>query len=60
MGSLGALGFPEVQGLTFDATTNTLYGTDVNSGQLVTIDTTNGTGALVGSTGNSMQGLAFR
>lgn len=59
IGSLGGLGFPEVQGRTFDAS-NTLYGADINSDQLVTIVIANGTGALVGSTGNNMQGLAFQ
>jgi DNA-binding beta-propeller fold protein YncE len=49
-----------VEGLAFDATTNTLYGTDISSGQLVTIDPTDGDATAVGSTGNGMQGLAFR
>ena len=52
-----------VEGLAFDATTNTLYGTDFTSAQLITIDTVTGAGTAVvvgGSTGNGMQGLTFR
>ena len=51
----------DVHGLAFDGNSNTLYGTDTMTNDLITIDPATGMmDTLVGSTGNSMPGLTFR
>ncbi len=52
-------GFATVNGLAFDPNTNTLYGVDTVTAQLIIISQVNGVGALVGPTGDTMRGLAF-
>ena len=44
---LGALGFEDVRGLAFDIKTRTLYGTDRQTNQLITINTQTGAGTPV-------------
>ena len=49
-----------MQGLAFDPGTSTLYGTDVTSDQLITIDVATGNGTAVGALGfDKVLGLAF-
>jgi hypothetical protein len=60
---MGNLGFADVGGLAFDPVTGTLYGTDDNTDNLITIDTATGAGTIVGHLGLSgffnVAGLAF-
>ena len=52
---------PQAPG-AFDPNTDTLYGSDVNTNQLLTINTSTGAGAVVGSLGLGevdVRGLAF-
>ena len=58
--AVGPLGFTRVVGLAFDPNTSTLYGVDVQSDQLITIDVVTGAGTAVGSLGfGGVQGLAY-
>ncbi len=58
---IGPTGFADVQGLTFDRTTNTLYGVEWVSDSLLTIDVATGEATAVGTVGSasSLRGLAF-
>jgi len=58
--AIGPTGFQSVVGLTYDTSTNTLYGIDTSSDQLLTIDPATGAGAVVGPTGEGAIGaLAY-
>jgi hypothetical protein len=48
---IGPIGFANVQGIAFDASTGLLYGVDVATDQLITIDPASGVGAAVGPLG---------
>jgi len=48
---IGKLGFDNPQGLAFDPASSTLYGVDVATDQLFTIDTASGAGTAVGPLG---------
>lgn len=57
---IGEIGFDRVGGLAFDPNSNTLYGVDGDSDQLITINTTTGMGTAVGALGfGTVTGLAF-
>ncbi|MEN8688547.1 MAG: hypothetical protein AB1Z20_00380 [Desulfobacterales bacterium] len=57
---LGLGGLQSVQGLAYDADTDTLYGIDTTSDYLITIDGATGEATLVGLTGfDDVQGLAY-
>jgi len=57
--SVGALGFPFVRGLAFDPSTNTLYGSDFSTDELLTISTSTGAATSVGALGFELvHGLA--
>ena len=57
---LGLGGFQNVEGLTFDPNTNTLYGTNADTDQLIVIDQATGVATAVGLPGfSNVQGLAF-
>ncbi len=56
----GLRGFVGVRGLAFDPNSNTLYGTDTATTQLLTIDPATGAGTAVGALGfGRVEGLAF-
>ena len=55
----GLGGFQNVAGLAYDANTDTLYGVNRTTAQLITIDPATGAGTAVGSTGALMSSLAF-
>ncbi len=58
--SHGLGGFTGVVGLAFDPNTNTLYGTDVETDQLIRIDMSTGAPAAIGPSGfDRVDGLAF-
>lgn len=58
---IGAVGFNDVEGLSFQPGTGVLYGVDNNTNALITINTTTGAGTLVGALGVSVSdiGLSF-
>lgn len=58
---IGAVGFDDIRGLAFDEAGGNLFGADVATDQIVTIDTANGAGtALPGPLGfSNVQALAF-
>ena len=59
-GSIGQLGFFDVEGLAFDAGSGTLYGADSATDQLITIDLATGVGTAVGPLGHGgVTSLAF-
>jgi len=55
----GLGGFQNVASLAYDANTDTLYGINRTTAQLITIDPATGAGTAVGSTGALMSSLAF-
>ncbi len=58
--AIGATGFQSIIGLTYDTSTNTLYGIDTSTDQLLTIDPATGAGAVVGPVGTGAIGaLAY-
>jgi glucose/arabinose dehydrogenase len=62
--AIGALGLDNVNGLTYDPVTETLFGIQGVAGvgidQLVTINTTTGAATVIGATGfSAVLGLAF-
>ncbi len=59
--AIGAVGFTDVEGLTFQPGTGVLFGVDDISDQLITIDLATGAGTAVGSLGVTFtdMGLAF-
>jgi len=61
VGAQGSVGFDDIRGLTMDLATGTLFGSDVATNQIVTIDTTTGVGtALAGPLGfTNVQCIAF-
>ena len=52
------MGFYLPEGLAFDASTSTLYGTDIEFPYLFTIDETTGLGTTIGNTPRQIFGLA--
>lgn len=56
---IGAIGFGDVEALSFQPGTGVLFGLDDSSDQLITIDTTTGAGTAVGSLGNSFSDAAL-
>ncbi len=60
LSGFGLGGFRGAAGLAFDPNSNTLYGADTNTDQLITIDPVSGAGTAVGLSGLfSVGGLAF-
>lgn len=59
--TVGAVGFDQVNGLAFNPTTGVLFGSDVATNSIITIDTTTGAGtALAGPLGfTNVQALEF-
>jgi hypothetical protein len=56
--TIGPIGYSKVAGLAYDAATGTMYGvtSGAQGGQLLTINLSTGSGALVGNTGFSYLG----
>ena len=61
VGSPGSLGFGDVEGLSFQPGTGTLFGLDDSSDKLITINLVTGVGSAVGSLGFNFRdaGLSF-
>lgn len=59
--AVGAVGFSDVEGLTFDPVSGVLYGVDDATDQLITINTVTGAGTAVGGLGVAIvdMGLTF-
>ncbi|WP_261858211.1 DUF4394 domain-containing protein [Photobacterium sanguinicancri] len=57
IGSVGAVGFSDVEGISFFG--STLYGIDDSSNSLITIDTTTGVGTSVGALGTNIRNPGF-
>ena len=51
--AIGPVGFPSVEGLSFQPSTGVLFGVDDETLQLLTIDVTTGAGSLVGDLGTT-------